>query len=279
MSIILAGNNYGKSRVRVVKVSRREDRHDLAELVVGVQFEGAFDAVHTAGDNSAVLPTDTMKNTVNALAKAWSGEQIEEFGCQLARHFLADNPQVSRVRIEIGQSQWIRMDRYAFTRGSEEKRTAEVVGVRGGLEVHAGIENLIVLKTTGSAFEGYKKDRYTTLNETSDRIFATALTAPWTYRSADVAFGPCWQQARDAILKTFVERESPSVQHTAYAMGEAVLRAVPDIIEIRLTLPTNHCLLVDLAPFGLENPNEIFVPTDEPHGLIEVQIRHSEPRQ
>ena len=144
--------------------------------------------------------------------------------------------------------------------------------MRGGVEIHSGIENLIVLKTTGSAFEGYKKDRYTTLKETSDRILATALTARWTYRSADVAFGPCWQQAREAILNTFVERESPSVQHTAYAMGEAVLQAVPDITEIRLTLPNKHCLLVDLAPFGLDNPNEIFMPTDEPHGLIEVHL-------
>src|SRR5882762_2770269 len=139
MPIVLSGNNYGKSRVRVVKVTRRQDRHDLAEIAVNVQFEGDFDAVHTAGDNSAVLPTDTMKNTINALAKAWSGEQIEEFGCQLAKHFLGDNPQVSRVQIEIGQSQWIRRDRHAFTRGSEEKRTTQVVGVRGGMEIHAGI--------------------------------------------------------------------------------------------------------------------------------------------
>src|SRR6185436_12319054 len=229
MPTVLAGNSYGKSRVRVVKVSRRAEGHDLVELAVNVQFEGDFDAVHTAGDNHSVLPTDTMKNTVNALAKSWSGEQIEEFGCQLAQHFLGDNPQVSRVRVEIGQSQWTRMDRHSFTRGSEEKRTTEVVGVRGGMEVQSGIENLIVLKTTGSAFEGYKKDRYTTLKETSDRILATAITAKWAYGSSAARFGDCWQQAREAILKVFVDQESPSVQHTAYAMGEAVLRSVPDI--------------------------------------------------
>ena len=273
MPTVLAGNSYGKSRVRVVKVSRRAEGHDLVELTVSVQFEGDFAAVHTTGDNTAVLPTDTMKNTVNALSKAWSGEQIEEFGSQLARHFLDDNPQVSRVRVEISQSQWIRIDRYAFTRGSEEKRTTEVVGARGGISVQSGIENLIVLKTTGSAFEGYKKNRYTTLKETSDRILATAITAKWAYRTSAARFGACWQQAREEILKVFVERESPSVQHTAYAMGEAVLRAIPDITEIRLTLPNKHCLLVDLAPFGLDNPNEIFVPTDEPHGLIEVYLR------
>src|SRR5882724_6267972 len=103
MPFVLCGNNYGKSRVRVLKVTRHPDRHDLVELAVGVQFEGDFDAVHTAGDNRGVLPTDTMKNTVNALAKTWSGEQIEELGCQLVKHFLDGNPQVSRVRVEIGQ--------------------------------------------------------------------------------------------------------------------------------------------------------------------------------
>ena len=272
MPIVLSGNNYGKSRVRVVKVTRHPDGHDLAEISVNVQFEGDFDAVHTEGDNRAVLPTDTMKNTVNALAKTWSGEQIEDFACQLIEHFLGDNRQVSRVRIEIAQSQWIRMDGHAFVRGSEEKRTTEISGVRGGVEIRSGIENLIVLKTAGSGFEGYKKDRYTTLKETNDRILATALTATWTYGSPRVAFGPCWQQAREAILKTFVERDSPSVQQTAYAMGEAVLLAVPDIAEIRLSLPNKHCLPIDLTPFGLENKNEIFVPTDEPHGLIEVTV-------
>src|SRR5207247_619332 len=109
---------------------------------------------------------------------------IEEFGRQLLEHFLAGNPQVSRVRIEIAQSQWIRMDRHAFIRGSEEKATAEVAGARGGVEIHSGVDNLIVLKTTGSAFEGYKRDRYTTLKETSDRILATAIKARWPYRGA-----------------------------------------------------------------------------------------------
>ncbi len=273
MPITLATNNYGKSRVRVLKVARHSDRHDLAELSVNVQFEGAFDAVHLSGDNSSVLPTDTMKNTVNALAKAWSGEQIEEFGCQLVNHFLTNNPQVSRIRIEIAQTEWTRLAQHAFTRGSDEKRTTRVAGTRAAVEIESGIENLIVLKTAGSAFEGYKKDRYTTLKETTDRVLATAITANWSYRSPRVSFGPCWRQARAAILKAFIERDSPSVQHTAYAMGEAVLQAVPDIGEIRLSLPNKHCLLIDMAPFGMDNPNEIFVPTDEPHGLIEVSLQ------
>jgi urate oxidase len=273
MPITLASNNYGKSRVRVVKVTRHADRRDLSELTVNVQFEGAFDAVHLSGDNSSVLPTDTMKNTVNALAKAWSGEQIEDFGCQLTNHFLSENPQVSRVRIEIKQTEWTRMAPHAFTRGSDEKRTTRVTATRTTVGVESGIENLIVLKTSGSAFAGYIKDRYTTLKETTDRIFATVITATWTYRTPQVAFGPCFRQARAALLKTFIERDSPSVQHTAYAMGEAVLQAVEDITEIRLSLPNKHCLLIDMAPYGLDNPNEIFVPTDEPYGLIEVSLQ------
>jgi urate oxidase len=272
MPISLAGNNYGKSRVRVMKVTRQADRHDLAELSVNVQFEGAFDAVHMAGDNAAVLPTDTMKNTVNALAKMWSGEEIEDFGRQLVEHFLACNPEVSRVRIEIAQSQWARMDRYAFVEGSQERRTTEVAGTREGLAVASGIENMVILKTAGSGFKGYKKDRYTTLKETSDRILATAVRADWKYGKPDVVYGECRQRAREAMLKTFIEQDSPSVQQTAYAMGTAALEAVPDIAEIRLSLPNKHCLLIDLSPFGMENRNEIFVPTDEPHGLIDVSV-------
>jgi urate oxidase len=275
MPITLAANNYGKSRVRVLKVTRHADRHDVAELTVNVQFEGDFDAVHLSADNSNVLPTDTMKNTVHALAKTWSGDQIEEFGRQLIAHFLRENPQVSRVRIEIAQTAWTRMAQSAFLRGSDEKRTSFVTGARDGIAIESGIENLIVMKTAGSAFEGYQKDRYTTLKETTDRVFATAITAHWTYRGAEVPFGPCWQQARAAILKTFVDRDSPSVQNTAYTMGEAVLDAVPEILQIRLSLPNKHCLLIDMAPFGLDNPNEIFVPTDEPHGLIEVTVQRT----
>jgi urate oxidase len=269
---MLHENSYGKSLIRVVKVTRGADRHDLAELTVDVRFEGDFEAVHTEGDNRNVLPTDTMKNTVYALAKGWSGEEIEEFGLQLANHFLGENLQVTRARIGISQTDWVPMDGHSFRRGSDERRTTEVTAARGGLQIQSGVDNLVALRTTGSSFAGFKKDRFTTLRETSDRIFATAIRANWTYRSAMARFA-CWRTAREAMLKVFSECASPSVQQTAYAMGQAALEAVPEITEIRLTLPNQHCLLVDLAPFGLDNPNEIFVPTDEPHGLIEVSLR------
>ena len=278
MSVILAGNHYWKSRVRMVKVTRHPDRHDLKEVTVGIQFEGDFETSYTAGDNSKVLPTDTMKNTVYALAKENPVEQIEEFALRLIAHFLKNTPQVRQVRIEIAEHLWTRITvagkphNWAFTRSGNEKRIAVVTGTRSGVSVEAGIEDLVVLKTGGSGFEGYPGDRYTTLQETRDRILATAIRASWLYDGPEVAFGTCWYGVRQLLLDTFAEHDSRSVQHTLYAMGEAVLKTYEDILEIRLSLPNKHCLLVDLAPFGLENNNEIFVPVDEPHGLIEARL-------
>jgi urate oxidase len=273
MTISLHGNRYGKSRVRLVKVARGAERHELVELTANIRLEGDFEAVHLAGDNRSVLPTDTMKNTVYALAKSWDGADIESFGRMLGGHFLEGNPQVRRAAIELAQSQWTRMGAHSFVRGPEEKRCAKVACTRGGVEIESGIENLIVLKTTGSAFEGYRKDRFTTLKETADRILATAIRAWWKYSTPDLPFGDCWRMAREAMLGVFSGRHSVSAQQTAYQMGEAAMQAVPEIASIRLSLPNKHCLLIDMAPFGMDNPNEIFVPTDEPHGLIEVSLR------
>jgi urate oxidase len=280
MSVILAHNNYGKSRVRMVKVARRGERHDLQELTVNVAFEGDFAAAHIDGDNSLVLPTDTMKNTVYALAaQSPEIEEIEAFALRLTDHFLTNHPQVSRVTVEIAEARWERIavggrpHRHAFTKGGDEKRTARVAATREGATVEAGIEDLVVLKTTGSGFAGYVKDQFTTLKETADRIFATAVKAGWLYAQTEAASGVVWRGVRQLILETFAEHDSRSVQQTLYAVGEAVLESYDEIAEIALSLPNKHCLPVDLTPFGMENRNEIFVPTDEPHGLIEARLR------
>ncbi|MGI8783676.1 MAG: factor-independent urate hydroxylase [Acidobacteriota bacterium] len=277
MATILARSHYGKSRGRLVKVSRREDRHDLRDLVVGILFEGDFEASYSAGDNSAVLPTDTMKNTVYALAKNHPIVDIEDFGLRLVEHFLSGNPEVSGVRIDLVETLWDRVvvagtpHRWCFTpRG--EKRAAQLAGNRAGVEVRAGIDDLVLLKTTDSTFSGYRRDAFTTLAETADRILASAIRARWLYGSKDVAFGECWQAVRQAIVETFSLHQSRSVQHTLYAIGEAVLNLRHEISEIDLSMPNRHCLRVDLKPFQLENDNEIFVPVDEPHGLIEATL-------
>jgi len=280
MAVILAHDNYGKSRVRMVKVARHGERHDVQEINIAIAFEGDFTTAHTAGDNSHILPTDTMKNTVYALAKqAPDIEEIETFALRLADHFLKHNPQVSRVTIEIAETPWARITvgskphLHSFIKGSDEKRTAKIVASHEGGTVEAGIEDLLVMKTTRSGFAGFIKDQYTTLPETDDRIFATAVKANWRYANLESITNSAWHGVRQMILETFAQHDSLSVQQTLYAIGEAVLENYEGITEIALSLPNKHCLLVNLAPFGMENPNQIFVPTDEPHGLIEARLK------
>jgi urate oxidase len=279
MGIKLSTSNYGKSRVRLVRITRAGEQHHLKDISVDVQFEGDFEEVHTHGDNRKVLPTDTMKNTVYALAGQRPVGEIEEFGLRLTEHFLANNPQVRNVRVTLTERQWARIPvkgqphPWAFVGGCPDKRTAMVSATRAGHSVQAGIEDLLVLKSRESAFEGYVKDAYTTLKDTRDRIFATVVRANWSYGRHDVAFGRCWEGVRTVLLATFAEHNSESVQHTLFAMAGAVLDAFGEIDAIRLSMPNKHHLPMDLKPFGMENNNEVFVATDEPHGLIEAVVR------
>lgn len=279
MPVKITQDNYGKSRVRLMKIARHGETHELQNVTVNIALEGDFEAIHTAGDNSLCLPTDTMKNTVYALAgQTREIEEIEGFGRRLAEHFLGHNPQISRVRIELAEHFWKRMKfdeelhPHSFVKGSGEKRTAKISAAREAVTVESGVEDLVVLKTTRSGFTGYIKDSYTTLPETSDRIFSTAVKAVWRYAHPGAATGDAWHQIRETILKTFAGHDSLSVQHTLYAMGEAVLEKFAEVEEIYFSLPNIHCLPVDIARFGLENDNRIFVPTDEPHGLIEARL-------
>src|SRR6266481_3939013 len=265
---ILAADTYGKSRVRLIKLARRADRHDVKEITFQILFRGDFVSCYETGDNSNILPTDTIKNTVYALARRHDIVSIEEFGQRLIEHFLKNNPQVAEVRVEITEHLWSRIAAAAFTRESQ-KRTALLTGTRDGVMVDAGIDDLTILKSTGSAFEGYIKDPYTTLKETKDRIFATAVRGVWRYTSSSLDFNAAWAGIRQTILDTFAAHDSLSVQHTLHAIGKQVLKAFPDVAEIQLTMPNKHALLVDLSPFGLDNPNEVFLPIDEPSGYIE----------
>ena len=275
----LGENAYGKSRVRLVKVSRRDGRHELRDLTVSIRLEGEFEDAHLRGDNRDVLPTDTMKNTVYALARQTEIDAIEDFARTLATHFLPDNRAVTRSRVSVREHGWYsipvggRPHPHAFVRGSDEVDLATVTAEADAVRVESGIDELRVLKTTGSGFEGYPRDRYTTLRETSDRVLATAMRVRWTYGLTEISYSEIRPRAREAILETFAEHESRSVQHTAYAMGEAVLERCPEIDAVAFSLPNKHHLLVDLTPFALDNPNEIFVATEEPYGLIEAIVR------
>ena len=272
----LTWNRYGKSRVRLVKLRRAHDPHEIVDVTIDVQLEGAFEAVYVDGDNASCLATDTMKNTVYALARQDSIEHIETFASRLANHFVAQ-PAVARARISAVEHPWDRVSvdgkghPHAFVQAGGEQRTAVVTAYAGTTEVVAGIANLVVLKTTDSAFSGFPRDEYTTLPDTEDRILATSVTASWKYRAGTTDYA-ARDRIRRALIETFAAHPSRSVQHTLYAMADAALGACTDAEEITLTLPNRHHLLVDLTPFGLDNPNEIFVATDQPYGVIEATV-------
>jgi urate oxidase len=276
----LAENRYGKSRVRLVRVKRHPDRHDFCEWTVQILLRGDFESCFTDGDNSKILPTDTMKNTVYSLSRKSPATCMEDFAKELVDFLLSRNPQVSEAEVAISEKAWDHVvaggkpHPTTFVQSSGERQTTRAARKQGGrFSATSGLENLVIMKTAGSAFEGYIKDSLTTLPESADRLMGTSLLATWSYSGSDLAFGALRARIREVLLAAFGGHESKSVQHTLYAMGDAVLQSVAEVEEIELTMPNIHCLLVDLSRFGQDNPNEIFVPTDEPHGYIEARIR------
>jgi urate oxidase len=280
--ISLAENRYGKSRVRLVRVKRHPHGHDFREWTLEILLQGDFESCFTDGDNSKILPTDTMKNTVYSLARNSSAEPMEEFAKELIDFLLDRNQRVSSAEVAISGKLWEHLvtggepHPTAFVQSSGELQTTKVTRAQGGkFSVVSGFQGLILMKTADSAFEGYVRDSLTTLPETADRLLGTTVRTNWKYAGADVAFLPLRTKIRETLLAAFAGHDSKSVQHTLYAMGEAVLLKIAEVDEIELAMPNIHCLLVDLSRFGQDNPNEVFVPTDEPHGIIEARIRRN----
>jgi urate oxidase len=277
MGAELGHNRYGKSGIRVATVRRSGDRHDFSDWTVDMRLEGAFLAAHAEGDNTEVLPTDTMRGATYALAKEHPGLEIEEFGLLLTEYLLGAAPAATLAEVSVEEQPWERIEAggephpHAFTRAAY-RRTARVTRTREDADVSAGVTDLVLLKTTDSAFRGFLKDRYTTLPETDDRILATNMTAEWRYAEIGLDYRKVADEVRRVVMETFAGHDSDSVQHTLYAMGESVLEACPDVKEIRFTLPNLHHIAVDLAPYGLENPGEVFVATDRPYGVIEGTV-------
>ena len=275
----LQENRYGKTGVRLVKVTRNGDVHTVREWTVRVLLEGEFDSAHTAGDNASILPTDTMKNTVYSRAKASTASSMEEFAGELIEFLLGRNPQVSSVEVHIEQAMWKRLmidgeaHPHSFMRGSDEVQTATVKLSRSGERtLTCGFENMIVLKTTKSSFEGYIKDELTTLKEAADRLLGTSITSSWTYTAGVSDYNVLRHAVRESMLKTFAHHDSKSVQQTLFAMAVDALAAVPELLEVTLTMPNIHNILVDLKPFGQDNPNEIFMPISDPSGYIHARV-------
>jgi urate oxidase len=218
---------------------------------------------------------------VYALARQHSIEPLENFGQHLIEHFLTYNPQVSRIVIEATESIWTRLPHggkphaSAFAIGGNEERICLLSGRRGDTQVRAGIRNLAVLKTTRASFQDFKKDPYTTLQEDREAILSTIIGADWLYSQEDAEFGPLWHAVRKMLLETFADHESRSLQHTLYAMGEAILGNFENIREIHLSLPSNQFSLADLTTLGMDNPGTVFLPRAEPHATVEATLKRS----
>ena len=277
----LGPNRYGKSAIRLVKVSRAATGTRVRDLTVAIVLEGDFEAAHSAGDNSLVVATDTMKNTTYAFAHEHLTGPIEAFGLVLARHF-RESPQVTAATISIQEHGWEPVPTAsgpapdAFLRTSELTRTAVVRVDQAGATIESGLEDLTLMKTAGSAFRGFPRDDYTTLAETDDRLMASRLGATWRYGTLPEDYDATFDDVCRTLLDAFSGHRSPSVQASMWILGRAVLEAQPAIDEISLTMPNLHHWLVDLTPFGQANDREIFVATSEPYGLIQATIRRSE---
>jgi urate oxidase len=282
----LAANRYGKSRVRLMRVTKHDTHHDVDEWTVQILLTGDFETAHTLGDNSKILATDTMKNTVYFVARESKANSMEAYAQELADYILTRNPQVSSAEVIIESTMWKRLTidgkpyPTAFMRGSEERQTTKVARTQDGpFTITSGLDRLTVMKTAKSGFVGYLKTPLTTLPETTDRLFATALKAEWPYTAAGIKAGIDFNKVRTHLRETmvtaFAKHDSLSVQQTLFAMAEAALEHTDLIDEVYMLMPNKHQLLADLGRLGQENPNHIFVPTDEPHGTIEATVRRA----
>ncbi len=276
----LASFTYGKGRVRVLRVRRGADGvQTVHEVEAKVMLEGDFSGTYLTGENRGVIATDTMKNTVHALAQDHLGDVIEDFALALARHFPKRYDTIERATVELIEKPW---DRYTTSGGEAHPHTflgrtsalpfVRAAATRTETKVQSGVREMLVLKSTGSGFVGYPRCELTTLPETNDRIMATKLEATWTFSKLDVDFKRANATILRAMIDTYAREFSPSLQNTLYLMANAALAAVPEISCVHLAAPNKHYLAIDLKPFGRTNDNEIFLPTDEPHGQIEAEI-------
>jgi urate oxidase len=274
----LVRNTYGKGRVRIMRVKRDGDRHEVRELTVQAMLEGGFARAYTDADNSAVVATDTIKNIVNIVARENLGLDTESFVEVLARRYLDRYPQAERALVTAWETRWVRFTvggvphSHSFLLDGNGKPFAHVSATRDSQTLQSGIEGFTFMKSTASGWENYVKDEYTTLPETADRLCATAMDARWTWTKAPNDYGIANSRILSWMLDSFATTYSASVQDSLYRMGEAALEAVPEIADISMACPNKHYLPINLSPFGMDNANSVFTPTDEPHGQIECTV-------
>ena len=283
MGIVLGPNRYGKAESRVVRIYRDTPRHEIRDLNVSTMLRGDFTDAHVTGDQAHVLPTDTQKNTAFAYAKEHGVTSPEDYALALGRRLLTACAPADEAWVRVEEQAWDRIPvdgrghDHAFVRRGTELRTAEVV-VGETTRVTAGLTDLVLLKSTASEYRGFLRDEYTTLPDADDRILATSLTTSWRYADAvdrdwaDRDWDASYAAVRAVLVETFATTYSLAMQHTLHAMGRAALEAHDELVEVSLSAPNKHHYLVDLAPFGLDNPGEVFIAADRPYGLIEATV-------
>lgn len=282
MAIILGDHQYGKAENRIVRIYRDSPRHEIHDVNVSTALRGDFSAAHLTGDQSNVLPTDTQKQTAYSFAKEKGLISIEDYGLELARHFVDDVPPVDAARIEIEEYAWERVlvdgaeHDHTWVRTGQEVRTASVT-VEGTGEaqrtwITGGLKDLVILKSTGSEFHGFYEDDYTVLQPTTDRVMATSLVARWRFTTTEADWNAVYAGVKAILMRQFAVVHSLALQQTLYEMGKAVLEAYDIIAEVRLSAPNKHHFLYDLTRFGVENENEVFHADDRPYGLIQASV-------
>ncbi len=293
--VTLAENSYGKGRVRLTKIVRDStspENHAVYEFTVEITLHGEFAEIYTRDDNSACVPTDTMKNTVYAVANTTDFSTPEHLAAAVADRLISRFDQINGVEVSVAAERWNRIvvdgqaHAHAFQK-AHGQRTARVargtaprVGPRSrgdasdSIQITSGIRGMEVFKSTGSSFSGFATDEYTILKETDDRILATTILAEWGYLPGPYAAEPAsdydqiWQSCEAEIARTFSIHDSPSLQSTLYLMGKNVINAVAAVDWIRFVMPNQHHILFNTEPFGMTNSNEVFYGTDSPYGVI-----------
>ncbi|GIE33127.1 uricase [Actinoplanes italicus] len=272
MGIVLGPNRYGKAETRLVRVHRDGDTHGLVDFNVSISLSGDLTATHLTGDNTGVLPTDTMKNTVYAFAREHGAGEPESFALLLARHFVETQPQVRTAEVSIESFAWDRLGPHSFRKRGDHVRTTRVSVTGETAQVVSGVTGLVLLNSTDSEFHGFVEDGYTTLKPTTERILATAVDARWRHAGDDTDWAASFAGSLEALIAAFAGTYSYSLQQTLYAMGARLLEERAEVAEVRLALPNKHHYLADLSAFGLDNPNEVFIAGDRPYGLIEGTV-------
>jgi urate oxidase len=278
--VLIGGSSHGESRVRMLRLVRRGDRHDPRDLTVSLRIEGDFAGAFREGRPAGVVPGEALKNLVHATACTHAIGEIESFGIEVCRALLENHPQITRVRAEVSEQPWQRMEvggkaqGQAFVLGGPEQRGATIVSNGTQVAVVSSIDNLTVMRTAGFAPARTRPDEAG--DEGLAPLVVGALNVRWTYSTPDVTFGPYRQGVRSVVVETMALHASRSVQHTLYAIGDVLLASYPEISEISLAMHERPYRPVDLFHANVENPDELFVAVEEPIGIVEVTLERDE---